>query len=280
MKKSVVLKTISRGLSPWSVMAIAACLFFASSAFTHTLYIQSSRYNVSEGTKFPLFFCYGHHIPVSDGLRGKKLHNVSIHTPGGEVKTVEVRDETSLHSYMVDYNTPGTYVLTAVTTPGFYTVYTDKNGKEHHVIKPKTRLRKDADKIITSLHTSQYTKTYVVCDAPSPVFPARVGLTLELVPTVDISTLKPGDTLELTVWNNGKPFMGEGNWDASYSGYSIKSEDMFYKKTTIKDGEPIRVKISKSGRWFIRYDTRVDATGEELKLSNQLKQSSSLVFEL
>ncbi|MCP4114585.1 MAG: DUF4198 domain-containing protein [Desulfobacteraceae bacterium] len=280
MKKTAILKAINRCLSPGGLLAIASCLFFASSALGHTLYIQSSRYNVHEGKKFPLFFCYGHHIPVSDGVRAKKLNNITVHAPSGKVKKMKIRDETSLHSYMVDYDTPGTYVLTAETNPGYYTIYIDKKGREHHVIKPKNLVKDKARKIITSLYCNQYTKTYVVCDTPSRNFPARVGLALELVPTKDISTLKPGETLELSVWSNGKPYKGEGYWDASYNGYSTEAEDMFYKKTTLTNGETLKIPIPKSGRWFIRYSTKTDAKGEVLNSCNQLKQAASLVFEL
>ncbi|BBO89754.1 hypothetical protein [Desulfosarcina ovata] len=44
-----------------------------SAALCHTLFIQSSRYQVTEGKQSPLFFCYGHRIPVDDGVRAKKL---------------------------------------------------------------------------------------------------------------------------------------------------------------------------------------------------------------
>jgi uncharacterized GH25 family protein len=261
-------------------LPIVSCLLFATSAFAHTLYIQSSRYQVHEGKKFPLFFCYGHHIPVSDGVRAKKLNNIKVHDPSGAVEEIQIRDETSLHSYMVDYKTPGTYVLTAETNPGYYTIYIDKKGREHHVIKPKNIVQDKAQKIITSLYCNQYTKTYVVCDTPSPTFPARVGLALELVPTKDISTLKPGDTLELSVWSNGKPYDGEGSWDATYNGYSTKAEDMFYKRTTVSNGDTLKIPIPQSGRWFIRYSTKTDATGKALNSCNQLKQAASLVFQL
>ena len=280
MKKNTTSNRFNRYLSPGGLIFILlSCLFFTASAFGHTLYIQSSRYDVHEGGRFPLFFCYGHHIPVSDGLRSEKLNNIKVHTPSGQVRGVEIRKGISLHSYMVNYDTPGTYVLTAETNPGYYTIYIDKKGREHHVIKPKNLVKDKARKIITSLYTNQYTKSYVICDTPSPKFPARIGLALELVPTKDISTLKPGDTLELSVWSKGKPYTGEGTWDASYEGYSTKSEDMFYKKTTVTNGETVKVPITRPGRWFIRYATKTDATGEALNACNQLKQSASLVFQ-
>ncbi|MFP4049592.1 MAG: hypothetical protein ACLFT8_06550, partial [Desulfovermiculus sp.] len=35
----------------------------------HSIYIQSSRYKVSQGQESPLFFCFGHHFPVDGGIR-------------------------------------------------------------------------------------------------------------------------------------------------------------------------------------------------------------------
>ena len=67
-------------------------------SYGHSLYIQSSRYKVHEGKKSPLFFCYGHHVPVDDGVRAKKLKSVRVLTPQGETREITVRDETCLHS--------------------------------------------------------------------------------------------------------------------------------------------------------------------------------------
>jgi uncharacterized GH25 family protein len=180
---------------------------------------------------------------------------------------------------MVDYDTPGTYVLTAVTTPGYYTVYTDKSGKERHVIKPKSAVLDRAEEISLSYYSKQYAKTYVRCESPSDPFPAAVGLDLELVPTRDISTIKAGDTLELMVHLNGKPYMGTGEWDATYSGYSTESEDYFFPKSTVEGGG-FKIEIPSTGRWFVRYAVKVDAEGDEAVHYNQMKLTATLVFEI
>lgn len=180
-------------------------------AYGHSLYIKSSRYQVKEGKRSPLYFCYGHHVPVDDGLRAKKLKSVRVHTPSSEVQEIAIRNETGLHSYMVSYDVPGTYVLTAETNPGYYTVYIDKKGRERHTIKPKSAIADKAKEVKKSLYSKQYTKTYVVCETPSNDFPARVGLPLGLVPSKDITTLKAGDELELKVYFNGNLYTGEGS---------------------------------------------------------------------
>jgi len=107
----------------------ALICFTAASTLGHTLYIQPSRFMVTEGKSIPFFFCYGHFIPVADGIRGKKLNQVQVIAPDGQPQAVEIMDGKGLHSHMVEYNAPGVWGLTAETTPGYYTFFKDKNGK-------------------------------------------------------------------------------------------------------------------------------------------------------
>ena len=248
-------------------------------SYGHSLYIQSSRYLVHEGKRSPLFFCYGHHFPVDDGVRAKKLKSVRVYTPAGEIREVPIRDETSLHSYMVEYDTPGTYVLAAETNPGYYTVYIDKKGRKRQTIKPKSAIMDKAKEVKKSLYSQQYTKTYVVCKTPSKSFPARIGLPLELVPTRDISALKAGEDLELKVYYNGKPYTGQGTWDATYNGFSTESEDYFYPKKVVS-GDTVRIHIPRSGRWFVRYFIKIDAAGKDLEKFTRMKHTATLVFQI
>ena len=261
--------------------ALALLFFFALPSVTlaHSLYIQSSRYQVSEGKSSPLFFCYGHHIPVDDGVRGEKLKSVRVLAPNGQVRQIAVRPETGLHSYMVHYDMPGTYTLRAETNPGYYTVYIDKKGRERHTIKSKAAVAEKAVKIITSLYSKQYTKTYVVCDEPSSPFPALIGLDIELVPTRDISLLAAGETLELQVFYKGSPYTGTGTWDATFSGFSTESEDNYYPKTEVA-GDTLRIFIPRPGRWFVRYFIKIDAQGEAAAQYTQMKHTATLVFQI
>ena len=254
-------------------------ILLPSDTSAHSLYIQSSRYNVKEGQKFPLFFCYGHQIPVSDGLRSEKIKSIQIHTPTGEVRDIGVRDETSLHSYLVKYDTKGTYALTAQTTPGYYTIYVDQKGRDHHVIKPQSKIKDKAKEIKLSLYSRQFTKSYVTCKTSSTPFPANVGLPLELVPEKDLNELKVGEDLVLKVYFNGKPFNGSGTWDATYNGFSTLTEDYYYPDKEI-NGDTIRMFVPNAGRWFVRYSIKTDAPPEEKENYNQLKCTATLVFEI
>lgn len=245
----------------------------------HSLFIQASRYTLNKGKSSPIFFCYGHHVPADDGVRANKLKQIIITNPEGVTTPVAIRQETCLHSYMISYDSPGTWMLTAETNPGFYTVYIDKKGRERHTIKPMSKIRDKADKILKSLYSKQYTKTYVACDKPEKGDFKTAGLDLELLPINDIFSLKPGQNLELEVLHNGKPFTGKGIWDATYNGFSTLAEDMFYSKTTVT-GSRISIPVLHSGRWFVRYFIKVDAPDSEKDNYLQLKQTATLTFQV
>jgi uncharacterized GH25 family protein len=251
----------------------------AASAFSHTLYIQSSRYLASEGKSFPLFFCYGHFIPVADGIRGKKLNKVQIIAPNGQAQTVEIMDGKGLHSHMVEYNVPGIWGLTAETTPGYYTFYKDKNGKERHAIKSIDQIKNRLGQVIKSYYSKQYAKTYVKCDTSTGPFPGNLGLPLELVPVQNLFELKPGNTLDLDVYLDGKPYTGKGTWDATYMGFSTQAEDNFYPHTHV-EGSRVSILLPNPGRWFIRYFVKKDAPAQDRDKYLEMKLTASLTLQI
>jgi len=262
------------------ILVILLFSFFSlADSYGHSLFIQSSRYHVYEGKASPLFFCYGHHFPVDDGVRANKLKSVCVHAPSGGVREINLRDETCLHSYMIEYDAPGTYVLAAESNPGYYTVYIDQKGRKRHTIKPKGAIIDQAKEISLSLYSKQYTKSYVTCERPSPAFPGRIGQVLELVPTRDISELKAGDDLILKVYLKGASYTGEGTWDATYNGFSTVAEDNFYPKTKVA-GDTIKIKIPHPGRWYVRYFIKIDATGADREKYSQEKRTATLVFQI
>ena len=267
-------------VSLWGAALLAAlCMLLPSTTQAHSLYIQSSRYHVSEGKKSPLFFCYGHRIPVDDGVRAKKLKSVRVQAPSGEVQEISIREETCLQSYMVDYEKAGTYVLSAETNPGYYTVYIDKKGRKRHTIKSMSAVAGQAREIKKSLFSKQYSKTYVVCENPSETFPARIGLGLELVPAKDITALKAGETLELKVFFKGRPYEGPGFWDATYNGFSTEPEDLYYPRREVGGGT-VKIFIPRPGRWFVRYFIKTEATGQDRERYLKEKNTATLVFQI
>ncbi|PIE68670.1 MAG: hypothetical protein CSA21_06320 [Deltaproteobacteria bacterium] len=247
--------------------------------FAHSLFIQAGRYHVHEGKSSPLFFCYGHHIPVDDAVRGKKLRFIRVIRPDGSIQNLDIRDEKSLHSYVVNYDMPGTFTLVAETNPGFFTTWTDKKHRKRHSIKPMSAIADKALSVEGSLRSSQWTKTYVTCEQPSTPFPAHIGLPLELVPSRDVGSLHQGDTLRLQVYKNGSLYTGEGFWDATYNGFSTQAEDMYIPRQTYKGGS-IEIPLDVPGRWFVRFFAKTLPTGGTNKDYLLEKRTATLVFEV
>ena len=236
-------------------VSAAAILCFAfiitaimpTTAAAHSIFIQSGRHQVSDGKSSPLFFCYGHHFPVDDAVRQKKISYVRVIAPDQSSTEIALRNDRSLHSYLVEYNQTGTYTLTAETNPGYFAMYIDKKGRKRHSLKPISAFADNATEIISSMKSHQWAKTYVFCDKPSDIFPARVNLPMELVPTTDVSRIKQGDKVDFLVYNNGSLFGGIGYWDATYSGFSTEAEDMYIQRTPCEKGK-FTVPVDVTGR--------------------------------
>lgn len=266
------------------VFVIFTIAFFATILIpcfieAHSLFIQSGQYQVKEGKGSPLFFCYGHRVPVDDAVRREKLAYVKVIDPEGVSENIELRDEKSLHSYLVTYKKPGTYTLVAETIPGYFAIYMDKKGRKRHSLKPMKKFIDDAKNVITSMRSSQWTKTYVTSGSPSESFPARANLPFELVPARDLSALKKGDSVAFTVFNNGQPYKGTGYRDATYAGFSTESEDMYFPRTEVTNGEFV-LPIAESGRWFVRFFTKTDAPEEKKSDYLTEKRTTTLTFEV
>lgn len=258
---------------------LAAFCVFSAQAGAHSLYIQSGRLQVEQGKASPLFFCYGHHFPVDDAIQRSKLAYVRVIAPDRSSTDLELRDERSLHSYLVQYDQPGTYILTAETTPGYFAMYVDKKGRERHSLKPLSAFADEAREIRSSMRSSQWAKTYVISDKASEPAPGPVGLPLELVPAANPAGLKEGGSLSFQVYADNKPFSGEGMWDATYSGFSTEAEDMYIPQSKTTDGT-FTVPVDHAGRWFVRFSSKTPAP--EAKKTEYLteKITATFVFEV
>lgn len=262
-----------------SLLVLVAVLLTVQAVSAHSIYVQSGRFKVSEGRSTPMFFGFGHHFPVDDAVRSKKLNYIKVYHPDGKVTDVGIKDEKSLHSYNLTYEKAGTHAITAETNPGYFAMYIDKKGRKRHSLKPMNTFINNAEKVLTSLRSSQWAKTYVVAEEPTVPFPANIGLPMEIVPLRDVTGLKIGDTVDFQIYNEGKPYTGKGTWDATYNGFSTEAEDMYIPRTVVEGGK-FSLKISNSDRWFIRYFTKVDAKGSEKELFKQNKRTATLVFQV
>ena len=146
--------------------------------------------------------------------------------PAKSEREIKIKDEKSLHSYQIKYSEPGTYGFVAETRPGYFAMYTDKKGRKRHSLKSLHTFIDNAASVESSMRSSQWVKTYVVCEIPSDNFLADLGLPFELVPEKDPTALNEGESISFTVMSDGKPYEGVSYWDATYGGFSTESEVM------------------------------------------------------
>jgi uncharacterized GH25 family protein len=246
--------------------------------FGHTLFIQCTNYWVQKDFSKYLYFGWGHHLPLDDGISGEKLRFIRIISPGGEIGDIEIRDGRSLHSYPVQFDKVGTYSLAAATNPGFYTIYMDKSKKVHHYIGPKSEI-KDAERIFVSLFTHQSSKAYVVCDKPSEEIPAPVGFDWEIMPKKNPCLIKAGDTADFVILCKGKPYSGGGVFWASYNGYSTQFDDYFRKESPVEKGS-FSVHITTPGIWYISFHVDEEPSSSLEGKCDMVRFKSTLVFEV
>ncbi|NQS71385.1 MAG: DUF4198 domain-containing protein [Desulfobulbaceae bacterium] len=263
----------------WIIIVLLAHCLFVGHVRAHSLFIQSGRFQVDPGKSSPLFFCYGHHFPVDDAIQREKLAYVRVIAPDQSSTDVTLRNERSLHSYLIKYEEPGTYVLTAETVPGYFAMYLDKKGRQRHSLKPLSAFADDAEEVRSSMRSSQWTKAYVFSEKPSEPAPGPLGLPLELVPAANLAELKEGDSLTFQVYAHKKPYSGEGVWDATYMGFSTEPEDMYIPQTKSVDGG-FTVPVDHAGRWFVRFFTKNPAPAAAAGEYLTEKQTTSFVFEV
>ncbi|MFP4348350.1 MAG: DUF4198 domain-containing protein [Desulfococcaceae bacterium] len=221
----------------------------------------------------------GHHFPVDNAIRREKFAYIRITAPDGTETEIALRNKKALHSYLVHYDEPGVYALAAGTVPGFFAMYIDKSRRKRHPLNPLKTFSDKAEEILSSMRSSQWAKSYVLCEKASGPFPARIGLPMELVPGTDLFALKPGDRLELQVYNEGNPYEGPGFWDATYTGFSTEAEDMYIQRTAASTGRFV-VPIDVAGRWFVRFFNKTPAPEEHRDAFLREKRTATLVFEV
>ncbi len=265
--------------SIWGIIALLVQCLFAGHAAAHSLFIQSGRFQVNQGKASPLFFCYGHHFPVDDAIQREKLAYVRVVAPDQSKSDVALRPGRSLHSYLITYKEPGTYVLAAETVPGYFAMYLDKKGRQRHSLKPLSAFVDDAQEVRASMRSSQWAKAYVFSEKASEPAPGPLGLPLELVPAANLAELKEGDNLAFQVYAHKKPYSGEGVWDATYMGFSTEPEDMYIPQTKSADGR-FTVPVDHAGRWFVRFFTKNPAPAAAAGEYLTEKQTTTFVFEV
>lgn len=281
-------------------------LGLATGAHAHSIWINSFESHVHQPPHTMVSLGWGHTLPMDDILTSPNsriaierfdIYNPSL-TPTGLVKpefkiskadlsteNVEVfAADLGVQKVSVKKNSmPGVYQFSAVSKPGFYTKYIDKNGKSRMKLKPKDQLD-DIQTVTASVKFQAFAKAYMTLGKWTP--PNALGHGLEIIPRTDLSDLSAGDLVEVDVMFYGKPLSTskKGIKYITAQSSSFGQQDGFYLMSYIKKGRA-QLRVQGPGQWMIAVKNieSVTADGSLQELYGKVDQvyhSASLTFQV
>lgn len=255
------------------LISSALVIFLCTSAFVyaHTMWLNVSNYSPPIKGDSKIYLGWGHRYPVDDFLSEEKLKEFSLISPSGKKEKLNPNPGGFLATD-IRFAEKGTYIVTAVLKPGFYTMYIEK-GKIHHKSVPRTGLKN----IILSLYFEQYAKALVNVGQSSNSFSKPVGHKLEIIPLKNPHELKVGGFLPIQVLFEGKPARFCKIY-GTYFGFSTK-DDFAYVTTTNSEGKA-KIRIMHYGPWLINVKLKLPVSDELKNKCNELSYAATLTFEV
>ncbi len=176
-------------------LLISGNALICSRALAHDLWINLSKHHVVTGDTVKIYLGWGHDYPFSDLLPIERLKSLEIITPSG--KREVLKPEKCIPGTPVTTLETGTYLVSAVMKPGYYTKTVGG-----HTFKSK----RESKDVISSLWYEKFAKAVFSSDtALGSAYKKVLGHTIEIVPVEDPTTLRQNDTLHVKVLFRGKP---------------------------------------------------------------------------
>jgi uncharacterized GH25 family protein len=270
------------------LFSIVLTFFFASSAMSHSLWInlhESYAHNPGHAISS---IGWGHSVPMDDFLGSKagliEIEKYEILSPDGTISSLGIPEIKPLEKTktssgitiskgdlaarkigLTDLSQKGTYQVTASLKSKFFTSYIDKNGKTKMVTKPMDEV-KDAKSFNLSIKYKNEAKSYMTIDRWSDPKPS--GNTVEITPMSDLSKLKPDDLAEFEITLNGKSLSSskqEPNYIYAASN-TYGGPDNFSLCSMIRNGKA-QIRIPSAGQWLISVNVK-----KNVDKDNELKE--------
>ena len=264
-----------------SAVFILTTFCWAVTAGAHTLWIQTKEYNIDVGKKLYMFMGWGHYLPVADILDTTWIKGFAIHEPDG--KKIEKKFPAEQKGYMVtpvEFDKEGTYKLTANIIPGYYTIY-KKEGDDHmhHHFGPKTTIKGDCSEIPMSLSYEMYSKCIVTVGKPNGAANKLTNQRMEVALDKDPTKYRAGDTVNFTVYWEGKPVKHKAFFYAMPLGESPYFDDYTYKRVQLKNGKG-SIKVHRNGIWHIKTAFKLAPAGDKLGKCDMMTYTATLTFQV
>ena len=275
----------------------------SASVFAHSLWVNSFESTAHKPGHAIVSLGWGHELPLGDMLnspgasvavsdfyildpKGKKI---ALYKPENAAPSSHFKNE-SLEIYKADFATQkvalsdkpakGVYTVAATSQKAYYTIYLDKNSKQHFKPKAKDELP-DIATLITSTEYQAFAKSYFSVDKWDEQKP--IGHALEIIPLTDLSNVKAGDLVKFKVLFNGKP-LNVSFKSIEYltaTSNSFGQEDGYQLFSYILNGVA-QFRLPSKGQWLLNiYHTeQLDPSAKDYKKFNTQMTSATLTFNV
>lgn len=233
----------------------------------HELWVTSS-WRAQPGGTVTVLTSVGDRFPNANSFTTPdRIDSVRLVGPGTDkILTPALRREKdSLAADVTLPSTPGTYVAIVTVKPrtiekpaDVFASHLQHQGLDH--VREDRARRGEAGTAVRERY-SRYGKTLIRAgDGSSAAVTRPAGLTIELVPRSDPTTLRPGDRLRLQLLFEGKPASGV-LVGAIYATAASKADEWPLTARTDARGE-VEFPLGDAGPWLIRAVQMVRRTGE------------------
>ncbi len=258
-------------------LALLLCLGLSAPASAHNLWLNATDFAPTlsgrAGAHSKIYFGFGHRFPVQDFLDKDKLREFRLILPDGSQRDLDAGENGFLATPVV-FKDAGGYIVSAATATGFYTMFTNDDGRIHHKMDGMQGL----SNVVLSLYYENYTKALIDVESSNEqAYVTPVGHRIEIVPLENPYLKKAGDTLRLQVLFNGKP-APFCPLSATYLGFSSKEDYAFSTKTNSRGIAELR--LLQPTQWIALATLRKPADREHQGQCLELKYTASLSFSL
>jgi uncharacterized GH25 family protein len=165
--------------------------------------------------------------------------------------------------------------------PSFFTQYIDQAGKPRMQMKPRNEIS-GIKEVLVSVKYQAFAKSFLTVGGWQD--PEPLGHDLEIIPRTDLSSLRAGDLVEVTVLFHGKPLTATAKsieYITAHSSSFGQSEG-FSLFSYIIDGNA-QFRVQSSGQWMISVSHKDDVTPDGplkdlIGKADQVYQGASLTF--
>ncbi len=263
------------------ILIALAFFAFTSTASAHSVWLNVFESHVHQPPHAIISLGWGHSLPMDDILTSPNgrvaIERLEVLDPNLKkvdlIKPVFKLSKPHLETANFDLyagdlatqkvafkkdSAKGVYQFSAVSKAAFYTQYIDKKGNTRLKLKPKDQI-KGIKKVLMSVKYQAFAKSFMTLGKWTN--PEPIGHGLEIIPRTDLSNVRVGDLVEVTVLFYGKPLTASAKSieyiTARSNGFG--QSDGFSLMSYIIEGKA-QFRVQSAGQWAITTDHKDDVT--------------------